>query len=73
MRPDGTRRRQGTRTVATLGQMSPAAIRQYVNDDALAEQLLPLQLTSPETNWTRSEQVTDMLTFVRKQTIEPVA
>jgi hypothetical protein len=53
--------------------MSPAAIRQYVNDDALAAQLLPLQLTSPETNWTRSEQVTDMLTFVRKQTIEPVA
>jgi HEAT repeat protein len=56
--------------LATLGQMSPAAIRDYVADPALAAQLRPLQLTSPETNWTRSEQITDMLTFVRKQTLE---
>ena len=62
----------GTRdwALATLGQMSPAAIRGYVADPALATQLRPLQLTSPETNWTRSEQITDMLAFVRKQTVE---
>jgi hypothetical protein len=59
--------------LATLGQMSPAAIQHYVNDRALAAQLRPLQLTSPETNWTRSEQITDMLTFVRKQTVEAPA
>ena len=28
-------------------------------------------ITSEETNWTRSEQITEMLTFVRKQTITP--
>lgn len=56
--------------LATLGQMSPGAIRDYVTDGALAAQLRPLQLTSPDTNWTRSEQITDMLTFVRKQTVE---
>lgn len=56
--------------LATLGQMSPAAIRGYVADPALATQLRPLQLTSPETNWTRSEQITDMLAFVRKQTVD---
>ena len=56
--------------LATLGQMSPAAIRDHVTDTVLAGQLRPLQLTSPETNWTRSEQITDMLAFVRKQTIE---
>jgi hypothetical protein len=57
--------------LATLGQMSPAAIRGYVADPALTAQLRPLQLTSPETNWTRSEQIVDTLKFVRKQTIEP--
>ncbi len=56
--------------LATLGQMSPAAIRDFMADPALAAQLRPLQLTSPETNWTRSEQITDTLTFVRKQTVE---
>ena len=50
--------------------MSPAAIRDYVTDRALAAELRPLQLTSPETNWTRSEQIVDTLTFVRKQTVE---
>ena len=59
--------------LATLGQMSPASIRDYVTDRALATQLRPLQLTSPDTNWTRSEQITDMLTFVRKQTVEAPA
>lgn len=59
--------------LATLGQMSPAAILPYVNNAGLAAQLQPLQLTSPETNWTRSERVMDMLTFVRKQTVEPPA
>ena len=65
----------GTRdwALATLGQMSPAAIRHYVADPALAAQLRPLQLTSPESNWTRSEQITDMLAFVRKQTVEAPA
>jgi hypothetical protein len=53
--------------------MRPAAIRDYVADPALASQLRPLQLTSPETNWTRAEQITDMLAFVRKQTVEPPA
>lgn len=56
--------------LATLGQMSPSAIRDYVNDRTLAAQLRPLQLTSPETNWTRSEQIVDTLRFVGKQTIE---
>jgi len=56
--------------LATLGQMSPAAIREHVTDRNLAAQLRPLQLTSPETNWTRSEQVVDTLAFVRKQTVE---
>ena len=59
--------------LATLGQMSPTAIRDFVTDPTLAAQLRPLQLTSPETNWTRSEQITDTLTFVRKQTIDPIA
>ena len=59
--------------LATLGQMSPAATRDYVTDPALAAQLRPLQLTSPDTNWTRSEQITDMLAFVRKQTVEAPA
>ena len=42
----------GTRdwALATLGQMSPAAIRDYVADPVLAAQLRPLQLTSPDTN-----------------------
>jgi len=57
--------------LATLGQMSPSAIRDYVTDRTLITQLRPLQLTSPETNWTRSEQIADTLTFVRKQTAEP--
>ena len=56
--------------LATLGQMSPAAICEYVTDRTLAVQLRPLQLTSPETNWTRSEQILDTLAFVRKQTVE---
>jgi hypothetical protein len=59
--------------LATLGQMSPAATRDYITDRTLVAQLRPLQLTSPETNWTRSEQITDTLTFVRKQTIGPIA
>jgi hypothetical protein len=61
----------GTRdwALATLGQMSPAATKNYVTDPVLAVQLRPLQLTSPDTNWTRSEQITDMLMFVQKQTI----
>jgi hypothetical protein len=57
--------------LATLGQMSPAAIRDCVTDRTLLTQLRPLQLTSPETNWTCSEQIADTLTFVRKQTVEP--
>ena len=57
--------------LATLGQISPAAVRRYVNDPSLAAQLEPLQLTSPETNWTRPEQTADMLAFVRKQTVGP--
>jgi hypothetical protein len=59
--------------IATLGQMSPTSIRLHVNDAELAAQLVPFQLTSEETNWTRSEQITEMLTFVRKQTIPPTA
>lgn len=55
--------------LATLGQMGPSAIREYVTDAALASQLRPLQLTAQEINWTRSEQVANMLTFVRKQTV----
>jgi len=59
--------------MATLGQMSPASIRLHVNDTDLAAQLAPFQLTSEETNWTRSDQITEMLTFVRKQTFSPPA
>jgi HEAT repeat protein len=55
--------------LATLGQMNPASVRQHVKTPTLAAQLEPLHLTSPETNWTRSEQLVDKLAFVRKQTI----
>lgn len=55
--------------LATLGQMNPASIRKYVNSPALAAQLEPLHLTSPETNWTRSEQFADKLAFVRRQSV----
>ena len=55
--------------LATLGQMDPIAIRPYVTEPTLAIQLEPLHLTSPETNWTRSERLVDMLAFVRKQTV----
>lgn len=57
--------------LATLGQMNPTAIAPYVTDANLAAQLAPLHLTSPETNWTRSERLVDMLAFVRKQTVVP--
>jgi hypothetical protein len=59
--------------IATLGQMSPTSIRLQVNDADLLAQLVPFQLTSEETNWTRSDQITEMLTFVRKQTIASTA
>ena len=55
--------------LATLGQMNPAVIRPYVTSKSLEEKLEPLHLTSPETNWTRSEELSEMLAFVRKQTI----
>ncbi|HWD21438.1 MAG TPA: HEAT repeat domain-containing protein, partial [Verrucomicrobiae bacterium] len=55
--------------IATLGQMNPTSIRLHIKDAALAAELVPFQLTSEESNWTRSEQVTEMLAFVRKQTI----
>ncbi len=55
--------------LATLGQMSPGAIQEFVTDSGLAAQLRPLQLTSPDTNWTRCEEISDMLVFVRKQTV----
>jgi hypothetical protein len=57
--------------VATLGQMNPTAVAPHVTDPDLAAQLAPLHLTSPETNWTRSERIVDLLTFVRKQTVVP--
>jgi hypothetical protein len=55
--------------LATLGQTPPESLRPYLTDPDLAAQLEPLHLTAPEINWTRSEQVVDMLTFVRKQTM----
>ena len=55
--------------LATLGQMNPASVRGYIEEANLSEKLEPLYLTSPETNWTRSEQVVDKLAFVRKQTV----
>lgn len=55
--------------IATLGQMSPTSVRLHVNNADLAAELVPFQLTSEETNWTRSEHTTEMLAFVRKQTI----
>jgi HEAT repeat protein len=55
--------------LATLGQISPAAARPLIEDQKLAMDLEPLQLTSPETNWTRSEALAQMLTFVSAQTI----
>ena len=57
--------------LATLGQMSPTAVAPYVTDANLAARLAPLHLTSPETNWTRSERLVDLLSFVRKQTVVP--
>ena len=55
--------------LATLGQMNPASVQRYINTPTLAAQLEPLHLTSPETNWTRSEQLVDKLAFVRRQTL----
>lgn len=55
--------------LATLGQMSPTAISLYLEDSGIKASLAPLQLTSPETNWTRSDRMVEMLSFVRKQTI----
>jgi HEAT repeat protein len=62
-------RRARNWALATLGQMDPTLVREYVNDPTLAAQLEPLQLASPETNWTRAEQLMDKLAFVRKQTV----
>ena len=55
--------------VATMGQMSPAAVRQHLADATIAAKLEPIQLISAETNWTRSEQIGEMLAFVRKQSV----
>jgi HEAT repeat protein len=55
--------------LATLGQMNPGSVRQYVNTPDLAARLESLHLTSPETNWTRSEELVVKLAFVRKQTL----
>jgi HEAT repeat protein len=62
-------RRARNWALATLGQMNPASVRRYVSNPTLATQLEPLHLTSPETNWTRSEQLMDKLSFVRKQSV----
>jgi len=56
--------------LATLGQMNPTALRPYIINSALVEQLEPLQLFSPQTNWTRSDTNIDLLAFVRKQTVD---
>jgi hypothetical protein len=58
--------------LATLGQMNPRDVRSYLKNANLAAQLRPLQLTSAETNWTRSDRAVDILTFVQKQTIQGV-
>lgn len=67
------RNHNSTRTrnwvIATLGQMNPAAVRQHLTDATVTAQLEPIQLISAETNWTRSEQIGEMLDFVRKQTV----
>jgi len=55
--------------LATLGQMNPASVRRHVNSPALAARLEPLHLLSPETNWTRSEQLMENLAFVSKQSV----
>lgn len=55
--------------LATLGQMNPTLVGPYVKDAKLAAQLEPLHLTAPQTNWTRSERLVDLLSFVRKQTM----
>jgi HEAT repeat protein len=55
--------------LATLGQINPAAVRPYLTNAELAAQLEPLYLTSPETNWTRCEDIVDRLAFVRKQSV----
>ena len=57
--------------LATLGQMNPTAVIPLITNTNLAALLTPFFLTSPEVNWTRSVQLIDSLTFVRKQTIEP--
>jgi len=57
--------------LATLGQMNPTVVAPYVTDSNFAAQLAPLHLTAPETNWTRSERLVDLLAFVRKQTVAP--
>ncbi len=56
--------------LATLAQMNPADLRQEIDNPALLDQLAPLLLNSPETNWTKSERVVDRIKFVRQQALD---
>jgi len=56
--------------LATLGQMDPTPTAQWLTNSGLEALLAPFYLTAPETNWTRSAELIDSLTFVRKQTVE---
>ncbi len=54
---------------ATLGTMSPTAIAEFVEDEAIKRQLRPLQLLNPAMNWTRKQIHLDAISFVSQQII----
>ncbi|MGC1520168.1 MAG: HEAT repeat domain-containing protein [Steroidobacteraceae bacterium] len=54
---------------AALGSMEPHKVRNVIRDQALLEDILPLQLLSTATNWTRNESTAESINFVQKQTV----
>ena len=54
---------------ATLGSMEPEQVRNVVRDVGVLEDILPLQLLSIGSNWTRNESTLESLNFIQKQTV----
>lgn len=56
---------------AVLGSMAPAVTEQALTAAGLADEIRPLQMLSPTSNWTKLEAVQTSINFVRKQTLAP--
>jgi len=54
---------------ATLGCMEPEQVHNVVRDAGVLEDILPLQLLSTGSNWTRNESTLESLNFIQKQTV----